>query len=180
MPTNHTARLNRVLIALVITLLVTQLLTLKALRQNKVNTAEDMDQAGDSEVPGVSCTATVRVRWLNQRSGPNESSPITGGARRGEAMIGIGWNESRQWLLVSTSNGSAWMYASYMRLSGGCDSLPVYSAENGSVEPEAQSQRQPHCPRCSRPNTVLVTTRALRVYSSVSLKTQPAHWTQLV
>ncbi len=180
MPTNHTARLNRVLIALVITLLVTQLLTLKALRQNKVNTAEDMDQAGDSEVPGVSCTATVRVRWLNQRSGPNESSPITGGARRGEAMIGIGWNESRQWLLVSTSDGSAWMYASYMRLSGGCASLPVYSAENGSVEPEAQSQRQPHCPRCSRPNTVLVTTRALRVYSSVSLKTQPAHWTQLV
>lgn len=147
MPTNFAARLNRVLIALVITLL----LTLKALRQNKVNTAETMDQAGDSEVPGVSCTATVRVKWLNKRSGPNESSPITGGARRGEAMIGTGWNESRQWLLVSTSDGSAWMYASYMRLSGGCASLPVCSVESSSVEPEAQSQRQPHCPQYSRP-----------------------------
>lgn len=73
------------------------------------------------------CTARVRARLLNQRSGPGENYNITGNAANGEVFTVAGWDETQQWILVSTSTGPTWMYAHYLTLSDNCSGLPVES-----------------------------------------------------
>lgn len=74
------------------------------------------------------CTATVRVDALNQRNGPGESYAITGTAARGEVFTVSGWDDAQQWVHVPVINGTAWMSARYMTLSGDCNATAVKAA----------------------------------------------------
>jgi hypothetical protein len=83
------------------------------------------------------CTATVRVRTLNQRTGPGESYDITGSARSREAFSVQGWDDSRQWILVGTAEGTVWMSARYVTLEGACQNLPE---DDGSTAADTTSE----------------------------------------
>lgn len=122
------ARLNAVLICLVAILLGVQVLTVANQRQANVTSNAEPDQYPENVLVAtkqVGCTGTIRTNLLNQRSGPNESYPITGTAKYGEVVTVIASEETHQWLQVNTSDGSAWLSARYITLSGNCNSVPV-------------------------------------------------------
>ncbi len=133
-------RLNLVLLFIVAVLLITQIRTWQELQKYKAGTPTALPQTIFSEAETSSCTATVNVRHLNQRSGPGENYPITGAARNRQVMNGIGWDNNREWLLVSTSSGSAWMYAQYMTLTGNCEDLPIRETPETAAISESQIQ----------------------------------------
>ncbi|MBZ0316186.1 MAG: transglycosylase SLT domain-containing protein [Anaerolineae bacterium] len=79
------------------------------------------------------CTATVRVRLLNQRSGPNLEATVIGGAGRGESFTVTAWDDTGEWVLVETASGSAWMYADYMTLSETCGTIENVTVSSSGV-----------------------------------------------
>jgi hypothetical protein len=74
----------------------------------------------------ATCVGTVNFERVNQRSGPGTDYTITGDAPQGTVLSVGGWNAARDWLLVGTDYGSAWMYSTYLDLTGDCTNLPVY------------------------------------------------------
>lgn len=145
MPTERKSRprLKALLACIAVVLLGMQALTLTNQQgSNQVISVAAPTQVTEPAAPDIAdaaCAVTVRAQVLNQRSGPGTSYSITGGARHGEVFTVYAENGTGQWFLVSTSSGSAWMYARYVTPNGDCDNLPVYNSPNGPNEPEAQA-----------------------------------------
>jgi hypothetical protein len=74
----------------------------------------------------ATCVGTVNFEQVNQRSGPGINYTITGDVPQGTVLPVGGWNAAREWILVGTDYGSAWMYSTYLDLAGDCTNLPVY------------------------------------------------------
>lgn len=118
-------RLNLILAVVLVGVLVTQLRVLNDLQHYRDLALATLSPAVQSEsiTPVDGCTATVAVRWLNQRSEASETSALMGSARRGEIFTVVGANAGRDWLLVNTEAGSVWMAARYMTLADDCENL---------------------------------------------------------
>src|SRR5258706_1032665 len=117
------ARLKALLIFVVAAWLAGQLLTVIQRQQNQTATVAaptPLVAISSAATEQTTCTATVKARVLNQRSGPGESYNVVGGATTGEVFTVKEWDDTRQWLLVSTASGSGWMSARYVTLGGTC------------------------------------------------------------
>jgi uncharacterized protein YraI len=75
------------------------------------------------------CTATVVPQAVRMRVGPGADYQPIGIAGQGQAFMVTGVNPDASWLQVNTNLGGAWVSRDLMQVSGGCNNLPVYSAQ---------------------------------------------------
>lgn len=74
----------------------------------------------DAPTPtGVTVTVTY-TDPINIRSGPSTVNyPIVGQLAPGDVVPALGVSPKREWILVSYSGGTGWVYASFVSISGG-------------------------------------------------------------
>jgi uncharacterized protein YraI len=74
----------------------------------------------DAPTPsGVTVTVTY-TDPINIRSGPSTIQyPIVGQLNPGDVVPALGVSPKREWILVSYSGGTGWVYASFVSISGG-------------------------------------------------------------
>lgn len=116
-----------------------------------------------AEAQASVCSATVNTRRLNQRSGPAETYAIVGDVRQGQVVYGASWDTSRTWLLVSTDEGTAWMYGSYLTLGEHCANLPAYSAvpDSDGITTVGLAIQSPAIPMLNVANSTATTVSAV-------------------
>jgi uncharacterized protein YraI len=75
------------------------------------------------------CIAAVVPESVRMRVGPGTDYQPIGIAGQGQAFRVTAVNPDASWLQVNTNLGDAWVSRSLMQVSGGCNNLPVYSAQ---------------------------------------------------
>jgi uncharacterized protein YraI len=90
----------------------------------------------DAPTPsGVTVTVTY-TDPINIRSGPSTIQyPIVGQLNPGDVVPALGVSPKREWILVSYSGGTGWVYASFVSISGGELQIVATPLATSTIDP---------------------------------------------
>lgn len=84
---------------------------------------------------GTVCTASVTVSSANLRSGPGTGYSVIDYGYREETFPVGGINPQKNWVVIGTDSGSAWLSNSVAHLNGACDNLAVFDIPLRDAQP---------------------------------------------